>query len=63
MEDLLNVRTSRFYIQHGFHVMLIVPMDEIHSNLKNEGGDDNNIRSLNLPEGPKYSVLVSIILL
>jgi hypothetical protein len=43
--------------------MLIVPMDEIDSNLKNEGGDDNNIMSINLPGGPKYSMLVSIILL
>jgi hypothetical protein len=43
--------------------MPVVSMDEIHSNLKNEGGDDNNIMSLNLPEGPKYSILVSIILL
>ena len=43
--------------------MSIVSMDEIHSNLKIEGGDDNNLRSLNLLEGPKYSILASLILL
>jgi len=43
--------------------MPIVSVDEIHSNLKNEGGDNNNMRSLNLLEGPKYSILVSLILL
>jgi len=43
--------------------MPIVSMDEIYSNLKNEGGDDNNIRSLDLLGSPKYSILVSIILL
>ena len=59
----MNVRRSGFHVQHGFHVMPIVSMDESHSNLKNEGGDDDNIRSHNLLEGPKYSILVSIILL
>jgi hypothetical protein len=58
-----NVRRVGFHEQHGFHVMPVVSMDEIQSNLKNEGGEDNNIRSLNLLEGPKYSILVAIILL
>jgi hypothetical protein len=46
MKNLLNVRRSGFHVQHGFHVMPIVSMDEIHSNLKNECGDEMGINAL-----------------
>ena len=40
--------------------MPTVSMDEIHSNLKNEGGDDNNIKSLNLLEFVRRTKIFNI---